>query len=164
MRRDFETPYLVFPTKHKERASHFLEKENALERVHDSEKPHKSSQSADLLANQSQSELVKECLGKGNGFGGLSQPVLRLRGGVVPPPYVFHFTLAENRWEMFDDTQQRSNRIRKELDMVPLEYVEYDMFISMPIEKQADYMISVYSDIIKITNIGGEKRSKCTIS
>lgn len=101
MRRDFETADRVLPTipkEHRTRVAHFLEKQGfkqqalqvstdpehrfdlalqigdlqtALELARDSENPQKWSQLADVATNQNQFELVKECLGKANDFGGL---------------------------------------------------------------------------------------------
>lgn len=101
MRRDFETADRVLPTipkEHRTRVAHFLEKQGfkqqalqvstdpehrfdlalqigdlqtALVLARDSENPQKWSQLADVATNQNQFELVKECLGKANDFGGL---------------------------------------------------------------------------------------------
>lgn len=101
MRRDFETADRVLPTipkEHRTRVAHFLEKQGfkqqalqvstdpehrfdlalqigdlqtALELARDSENPQKWSQLADVATNQNQFELVKECLGRANDFGGL---------------------------------------------------------------------------------------------
>lgn len=101
MRRDFETADRVLPTipkEHRTRVAHFLEKQGfkqqalqvstdpehrfdlalqigdlqtALELARDSENPQKWSQLAEVATNQNQFELVKECLGKANDFGGL---------------------------------------------------------------------------------------------
>lgn len=101
MRRDFETADRVLPTimkEHRTRVAHFLEKQGfkqqalqvstdnehrfdlalqigdlntAIELARETENPQKWSQLAEVATKQNQFDLVKECLGKANDFGGL---------------------------------------------------------------------------------------------
>lgn len=101
MRRDFETADRVLPTimkEHRTRVAHFLEKQGfkqqalqvstdnehrfdlalqigdlktAIELARETENPQKWSQLAEVATKQNQFDLVKECLGRANDFGGL---------------------------------------------------------------------------------------------